>query len=262
MHPLLSAASEIPVSVETGSLSPEDLATIDHWLVLVPESPSDAVWAALPDGGRLRDAAARRSPDSAYLLRTRLANERQTSVVAGQVGAKDDAFAQLSLGRKLVEAIRDDAAGTLAITATGFDAEAAGDIAGRVLAAALAAAFAMPAYKAKPAAPVIREVRVIGLDAAVDTQRLEAEAAGNNLARWLTTMPPNKLDATSYADICEVLAREHDWSYRRFDTKDLEKLGAGAFLAVAQGNADDSASIVRLRYRPADKEASRIQQYR
>ena len=28
-------------------------------------------------------------------------------------------------------------------------------------------------------------------------------------------------------------------------------MGAGAFLAVAQGNADDSAAIVRLRYRPA-----------
>ena len=85
MHPLLSAASEIPVSVETGSLSSEDLATIDNWLVLVPESPSDAVWEALPEGDRLRNAAARRSPDSAFLLRTRLGNERQTSVIAGHL---------------------------------------------------------------------------------------------------------------------------------------------------------------------------------
>ena len=45
--------------------------------------------------------------------------------------------------------------------------------------------------------------------------------------------------------------------------KELEKLGAGAFLAVAQGNDDDSASIVRLRYLPAAKNlASRPQSRR
>jgi leucyl aminopeptidase len=51
------------------------------------------------------------------------------------------------------------------------------------------------------------------------------------------------------------MAKEHGWQYKRFRTKDLDLLGCGAFLAVAQGNDDDSASIVRLRYRPQAKSA-------
>ena len=39
-------------------------------------------------------------------------------------------------------------------------------------------------------------------------------------------------------------------------TTELTQLGAGAFLAVAQGNDDDSAAIIRLRYRPGKKNAT------
>ncbi|MEO1202346.1 MAG: leucyl aminopeptidase family protein [Pseudomonadota bacterium] len=236
-------------------MSPQDLATVDQWLLLLPESPADSVWEALPEGARLKQAAARRAADSPFALRARLDNERHTGVIAGQVADGDDAFTQLTLGRKLVDAIRDDAAGTLAISVVGFDSATSAAIAERILAAALAAGFAMPAYKSKPAAPVLNEIRLLGGDTAIDTARIVAEAAGNNLARWLTTMPPNKLNATNYAEIAEAVAREHGWDYHRYGITDLAELNAGAFLAVAQGNADDSASIVRLRYRPDDANA-------
>ncbi len=51
------------------------------------------------------------------------------------------------------------------------------------------------------------------------------------------------------------LAKHYGWNFKRFASKDLQALNAGAFLAVAQGNDDDSAGIVRLRYRPAAKQA-------
>ena len=38
-------------------------------------------------------------------------------------------------------------------------------------------------------------------------------------------MPPNKLDAVAYADIAKSLASEHGWSYKRFNTRALEKAG-------------------------------------
>ena len=93
-------------------------------------------------------------------------------------------------------------------------------------------------------------MRLVGLAEKLDGERIVAEAEGNNLARWLTAMPPNKLDAKTYASLAKDLAGQHGWQYKRFSTRELEKLGAGAFLAVAQGNDDDSASIIRLRYRP------------
>ena len=63
------------------------------------------------------------------------------------------------------------------------------------------------------------------------------------------------LDAVRYAEVVRGLAKEHSWQYKRFVTKDLKALGAGAFLAVAQGNDDDSAGIVRIRYRPGSKKS-------
>ena len=122
-----------------------------------------------------------------------------------------------------------------------------------VLAAALAANCQLPSYKTAPSSAPIKNLRILGIGETIDTARVEAEAKGNNLARWLTTMPPNKMDAVGYAELAKSLAKGNHWSYKRLDTKALEKLGAGAFLAVAQGNEDDSAAIVRLRYRPGNK---------
>ena len=121
------------------------------------------------------------------------------------------------------------------------------------LAAALAASHRMPSYKQENRPTPFKSIRLLGLSAKLDLDRTIAEAHGNNLARWLTSMPPNMLDADNYADVARALAKEHGWQYMRLKTKELEKLNAGAFLAVAQGNENDSASIVRLSYRPNAK---------
>jgi leucyl aminopeptidase len=45
------------------------------------------------------------------------------------------------------------------------------------------------------------------------------------------------------------LARQRGWRHEEYDVKRLRKMGAGAFVAVAQGSAEDAAAIVQLRYR-------------
>ncbi|HKJ19403.1 MAG TPA: hypothetical protein VJ993_01960, partial [Woeseiaceae bacterium] len=80
---------------------------------------------------------------------TRLANKKQTLVVAGTVAAAASTFEQLTLGRKLVAAATGQKAGSLGICAVGFDAERQGELVNNVLAAALAAAFKLPAFKSK-----------------------------------------------------------------------------------------------------------------
>jgi len=228
----------------------------DQLVLVLPKKPTARHFAALPEGGKLGAVFRKRAADGFPALVTRLANKKQTLVVAGTIDAAAGTFEQLTLGRKLVAAATGEAAGSLGIAAVGFSPEAAERIVSNVLAAALAAAFRLPAYRSKSAAERIRTIRLIGLAGRVDTSRIEAEAAGNNLARWLTVLPPNLLNATSYAALAQDLAREHGWQFKRFDTKALEKIGAGAFLAVAQGNDNDSAGIVHLRYRPASKNAA------
>ena len=170
--------------------------------------------------------------------------------------ADASAFEQLTLARKLVASVTSEKAGSLGIAVVGFDADAAAAVTRNAVAAALAAAFPMPAFKSDAPRPKIKSIRVAGLPEKIDLDRVRSEADGNNLARWLTAMPPNKLDAAGYADLVREIAKERGWQYKRYSVKELDKMGAGAFLAVAQGNDDDSASIVRLRYRPGTASAT------
>jgi leucyl aminopeptidase len=192
----------------------------------------------------------KRERDAAPSLVSRLANKRQTLVVGATVPANASTFDELVLGRKLAAAAAAEAGTSVGIVIAGFDDNRATRIAGHVLAAVLAAGFSMPSYKHTTKPPSAKTVRLMGLAERLDTARIEAEAQGNNLARWLTSMPPNKLDASAYTDIVRAMAKARGWQFKRYSTTDLGKLGAGAFLAVAQGNEDDSACILRLRYRP------------
>lgn len=253
MHPLLSNERGPRVTQATGRVSGRMLEPVDQLLLILPERASAAAWRSLPQGAKLQAAAKKRPAGSVPMLHSRLANRRQTLVIGAALSKDASAFDELTLGAKLVAAATSEKAGCLGICVHGFAPDEQVRIVKSMLAAALAAAFPMPAYKSKRDASKIRSIRLVGLDSRIDISRVQAEANGNNLARWLTVMPPNKLDARNYADITKALAKENGWQYKRFSTKELAKLGAGAFLAVAQGNADDSASIVRLRYRPVAK---------
>jgi leucyl aminopeptidase len=66
-------------------------------------------------------------------------------------------------------------------------------------------------------------------------------------------MPSNKLDAVAYVQLCKELAAARGWQFRKYGVNELQKMGAGAFLAVAQGNENDSAAILHIKYRPGKK---------
>lgn len=255
MKDITPETHDLRIYQKLGRIDAGALETVDQLLLILPARPSKAVFGKLPQGHALQAIYRKHPSDATPAFVTRLANKKQTLVVAGTISGSASTFEQLTLGRKLVAAATSQKAGSLGICAIGFDEPAQASLVGNALSAALAAAFRLPAYKRKPAPDRIRSIRLLGLEDKLDTGRIEAEAKGNNLARWLTTLPPNFLDANGYADLVRQLARDHGWQYKRFRTKDLDLLGCGAFLAVAQGNDNDSASIVRLRYRPGSKSA-------
>ena len=135
----------------------------------------------------------------------------------------------------------------------GGGAEFAPDAAMQAMVAALqAAAFqlrdvqercqaASPAGAHRPG----RAGRLSGLDVTLAT------SAGNNLARWLTALPPNTLDAAGYRRLLAEFARRLGLGFKFYGEPQLKRLGAGAFLAVSQGNATRDAGIVHLAYRPS-----------
>jgi leucyl aminopeptidase len=253
MTSLLPDNLDIRVYQRTGKTDSKALEPADQLLLILPVKPAASLWRQLPHGSKLQQLMKKRAPGSVPALTDRLPNKRQTLLVAGTIDKDASAFEQLTLGRKLVAAACAETAGSLGIVVVGFNSETTAALYNNMLAAALAAGFALPAFKSKPTKATIKSIRLLGLDQKLDVSRTVAEAQGNNLARWLATMPPNKLDAINYGRLVQSLAKEHGWKYKRLATRELEKVGAGAFLAVAQGNEDDSASIVHLQYRPDKK---------
>jgi leucyl aminopeptidase len=79
---------------------------------------------------------------------------------------------------------------------------------------------------------------------------LRARVDGNTLTRQLTILPPNDLTPGIYRGKVKALAVEHRWAHEEYDLKKLRKLGAGAFVAVAQGSDPEDAAIVHLTYAP------------
>ena len=228
---------------------------VDQLLIIVPERVPAAVWRKIPQGMKLKTLLRRRGAASVPCVVSRLGNKRQTGVMLANFDSGADAFEQLTRARKLVAAACAEKPRSLGIWAVGFDEQAQQQIVSRVTSAALAAAFVMPAYKSSPSKSPIGSMRVFGLSEQLDLSRVNAEASANNLVRWLTALPANRLDAESYAELARSLAKSSNWQFKKYTVKDLQKLGAGAFLAVAQGNDNDSASIVHLKYRPADQQA-------
>lgn len=241
------------ITQQTGKTTSRDLERIEQLIVIVPPRQNAAVWKKLPQGSRLKDLLQTRAAKSVPAGITRLGNKKQTRVVLAVYPEKADPFEQLTFARQVVTAACDEKPGTIGILVAGFDRNARIEVVSNVTAAALAAAFIMPEYKSKATPSPVRSIRILGLDERIDLSRILAEATGNNLARWLTALPPNKLDASRYVQFAKELASENGWQFKKYDVRALEKLGAGAFLAVAQGNDDNSAAIIRLRYRPAKK---------
>ena len=245
--------SNLRITQNAGLPSSRTLATIDQLVVVLPEKPPASVWRKIPQGNRLQALMRRRTPDSVPAIATRINNKRQSLVAIGTIAADAPVHEQLTFARKLVNGVLAEKAGCLGVWALGFRDADARAIVARVIAAAQAIAFPLADFKSKQRPARIKSIRIVGLDEKIDLSRVTAEANGNNLARWLTAMPPNKLDAQVYVTLLRELSKKQGWQFRKYGVAVLTKLGAGAFLAVAQGNADDRAAIVHLRYRPGRK---------
>jgi leucyl aminopeptidase len=213
-------------------------------------------FADLPEPGRWRELHARSKPRSGAVRTTALANSRHTLAVLGYLQADASPFERLQLaGRMLKEA----AARAVDVVALGAPADRASGAANleALLAATFAHSFALPSFASAREPPrVLREIVLLGGDD-IDIPQAEAAARGNNLTRWLTALPPNKLDARSYRKLIADIARANKLSMRFLDEPALRRLGAGAFLAVSQANEEAGAGIVQLRYRPARAKSAR-----
>jgi leucyl aminopeptidase len=220
-------------------------------ILLLPEEPTAADWAALPFGESIRTVFAQKSRKAAESFQLRLGRGGETELLVTVLAPRASPFERLQAAAKLTRTALAGEPESLLLFSQGLAAEAANGALLALVAAIQAAAFPFANFKAKPkprkrlgSIELASTLKGAAIDVAVAT------SAGNNLARWLTALPPNVLDAAGYRRLLQEFARKLGLRYKFYGERELARLGAGAFLAVARANPTRDAGIVHLAYRP------------
>ncbi len=181
-----------------------------------------------------------------------IAAQRLLFVAAGDASAK--AF-KAALVAGLV-ALKAAGVVDLAVARVGFDA-ALDESHARAL--AQAAGDALYVYRhTKPSAPAALRLNKFALwgpaaaRAALTKglQRGQAVASGVRLARECANRPGNHATPSHLASEAKKIGKEFGFKVEVFDRKDIEKIGMGSFLAVAQGS-DEPPRFIVMRYEGA-----------
>lgn len=258
MTDLLPPLTSLKVTQTVGPASKAALEKLDQVIVVIPAKLAADGWRRIPDGARLSRLAKRLEKDNS--LTSRLPNQHATGIIvhrlpvaatAKKASRQFDAFKLLKFAGKIIAESQYDGPRSLGLMVVGLPDELTRSVVRALVLAAAAGGFRMPEFHGKSKRRAsLSSLRLLGLPARLDLKRTLAEAAAINLARWLTSLPPNKLNAIGYRQALQALAEKHGWKMNFLGVPQLQKLGAGAFMAVAQGNADKDAGIAHLRYTP------------
>jgi len=226
----------------------QTLPACTHLLVLMAKGkplPKD-----IAHGDLLATVLKRRAMKADELAKTPVAaNAANGTLVAwAMVDLDKDTFAQQVQVRKGLQLLLEERPKCIAITVSG-------DVGQRQRMAELAVYGAwvngapLPVYKKKDERKPLQKIALVGGVDKKPFDALRAQAEGNLLCRELTMLPPNELTPGRYRGRVKKLAQANGWKYEEFDMKALRKMGAGAFVAVAQGSDPEDAAIVHLTYR-------------
>jgi leucyl aminopeptidase len=223
------------------------LAKSSHVLFLLPKLTSSRQVRTLPAGDVLAALLERRRLKPGDLADQAVSATLREGALAcwASVDIGKTVFEQQTLVRRAMQPLLDEKPDTLSIAVLG-DAEERHTAALRAVQCAWLNGPALPARK-KRAAAGLAKIVLHGATLEAELPRLAAAAEGSLLCRTLTMLPPNELTPGLYRQRIRKLAREHGWAIEEFDLKRLRRMGAGAFVAVAQGSEEQDAAIVRLR---------------
>ncbi|ALG69108.1 M17 family metallopeptidase [Beggiatoa leptomitoformis] len=228
-----------------------DIDLLSHWVMILPakvlETAPDFPYIDVFKQRYLRRHQHQESP-----LVIELPNPSASLVTLGFSPEIHAPFECLTLARQLVTNHVVYHPQVLGICIAGFAEPFAMQLAEAIIAAALAAVAEMPTFKnhAKSINNTFSQVELYGVSSPDEFAQTRAEAVGNNLARYLSVLPANKLTPLLYRQKVERLADEHGWESKFYDLQALRTKHAGAFLAVTQASETMDGGLLLLRYRP------------
>jgi leucyl aminopeptidase len=220
-------------------------------ILLLPAAPSEEDWAALPFAASIRTVFEHKTRKPGESFQLRVGRRGETELLVAVLPPRASPFERLQTAAKLARVALAGEPEALLLFSQGLAPEASNPALLALLAAIQAAAFPLASFKSKPKPRgLLRKIEVASKLASADIDRTVATSAGNNLARWLTALPPNVLDAAGYRRLLQEFARRLGLHYKFYGERELARLGAGAFLAVTRANPTRDAGIVHLSYRP------------
>jgi leucyl aminopeptidase len=224
-----------------------------HVLIVLPPAKSfpQLKDAFLPDV--LRARMERRGAKLDSLKKTPLSGDLKQGALAAWVmlDPEQSAFEQHTAMRKALQPLLEEQPREIVIAVCGTP-EQRRRAAENAIYCTLVNSALLPARKKKDARKALQKITLFGHQSDDAYQALRAQAAGNILARELTMLPANDLTPGLYRDRIRKLAKSENWKCAEFDLKKLRKMGAGAFVAVAQGSEEEDAAIVHLSRRHPD----------
>ncbi len=240
------------LQTQTSMPSPKELERARHLLIV---APAGTAHSALAMSDALARALSRRRKKIADLAGAPVSADTAGGALAVWVmpDLKKSMFEQQALVCKAVGLLLAEHPEDLTVIVAGLPAQR------RVL-AELAVyvswinGITLPQRKTqlknKSGAKPLKNIQLYGHHSADGFAAIHAQAAGNVLCRELTVLPPNELTPGAYRGRIKLLAKQNGWTREEYAFKRLQKMGAGAFCAVAQGSDEQDAAIVRLSYRP------------
>ncbi len=259
-YELFADVKRTQIAVDSSAKPDADGA--DGWVIFLPASDKkNARW----DDALGHLAAPLRSEISAYVQRFEFKPKAAEVLVFDKSAAlrvvlavlpeKAELFALLDLARKALGPLHDAKSARVRV-----DLRAASALAPLAAEAVVCANVAL-AFEAKnygePSGdtkklPALHFVAPKGQG--LDTPSLMAAAetvSATNLVRYLSGLAGNDLTPTSYVRQATALAKKAGLKTEFFSLDKLEKLKAGAFLAVTRASDDRGAGILKITHRPA-----------
>ncbi len=240
--PALSLPVLKPVTTLRGNAWPMPAR---HVLVVLTAPPTAR---EVPGFSRLQDILGRRGEPMESLQKTPVTASLEDGRLVSWVwiDARQAPFQYQTLLCNGLKPLLEEHPLALGLCLTGT---AAATQAGQVAYVAWINSVSLPSLK-RAAKPPVRTMWLQGV--ALEAVRLAAARAvaeGNALTRALTVLPANTLTPDAYRRLIRHLARRQGWRVSEYPLARLKAMGAGAFVAVAQGSAEADAAIVQVRFR-------------
>lgn len=154
---------------------------------------------------------------------------------------------------------------TVLVDASFLRKELQSTVIGGIVSLAVLSAWKAPTFKKKQETDKTQKKRRLSFLTLLTPKELSdlaSESAGlaesNNLVRTLAETPSNYLKPNHYHELLKTRAKDGGYDFKFYGIRELEKIKAGAFLAVAKGDPDNLGGIAHLKYKPKIKAKKRI----